>query len=152
MEQKIQFVTAPDGVRLAVATTGSGPALVIVPGWISHLEMEWNFPPARNLYERLARNHLLVRYDKRGTGLSDRNVSDLSPDANIRDLDAIIRALGLREVTLLGYSQGGPISIAYAVEHPENVSRLIFYGIYHDGSTLHFRRLIDAFVTLIRED
>jgi class 3 adenylate cyclase len=152
MEQHIQFVTAPDGVGLAVATTGSGPPLLIVPGWISHLEMEWNFPPYRSFYERLARNHLLVRYDKRGTGLSDRNVSDLSPEANVRDLDAIAHALSLRKVTLLGYSQGGPISIAYAVEHPDNVSGLILYGAYHDGSTLHFRRLMDAFVALIRED
>ena len=61
MQQQIQFVTAPDGVKLAVATMGAGPPLVIVPGWISHLELDWTWPESHGLYERLARNHLLIR-------------------------------------------------------------------------------------------
>lgn len=65
MEQRIQFVTAPDGVSLAVATMGSGTPLVIIPGWISHLELEWQFPANRDFFTRLAENHLVVRYDKR---------------------------------------------------------------------------------------
>jgi class 3 adenylate cyclase/alpha-beta hydrolase superfamily lysophospholipase len=152
MQQQIQFVTAPDGVSLAVATMGSGPSLVIVPGWISHLELDWTWPQSHDLFERLARNHLLVRYDKRGSGLSDRGVSDFALDAQVSDLDAIINALGLRGVALLGYSQGGPISIAYAVQHPDNVSHLILYGTYHGGENLEARRLVDAFVGLIRAD
>ncbi|HEU4760348.1 MAG TPA: adenylate/guanylate cyclase domain-containing protein [Dehalococcoidia bacterium] len=152
MQQQIQFVSASDGVNLAVATMGSGPALVIIPGWISHLELDSMFPASQDLFRRLAEDHLLVRYDKRGTGLSDREVADYSPEANVRDLDAIVNALGLRGVDLLGYSQGGPISIAYAVQHPENVSHLIIYGSYHDGTTGYFRDLIDALVALIRAD
>ncbi len=152
MQQQIQFVTAPDGVSLAVATTGSGPPLLIVPGWISHLELDWTWPQSHDLFDRLARDHLLVRYDKRGTGLSDRDVSDYSLEAQVADLDAIIDALGLRGVALLGYSQGGPISIAYAVQHPENVSHLILYGAYHDGKNVQIRKLVDAFMALIRAD
>jgi len=152
MQQQIQFVTAPDGVNVAVATMGSGPPLVIVPGWISHLELDWTWPESHGLFERLARSHLLVRYDKRGSGLSDRGVSDFSLEAQVSDLDAIINALGLRGVALLGYSQGGPISIAYAVQHPDNVSQLILYGTYHAGENLEARRLVDAFVALIRAD
>ena len=152
MQQQIQFVTAPDGVKLAVATMGAGPPLVIVPGWISHLELDWTWPESHGLYERLARNHLLIRYDKRGTGLSDRNISDHSLEAQVGDLDAIVNALGLRGVALLGYSQGGPISIAYAVQHPENVSQLILYGAYHRSASIEARRLVDGFVALIRAD
>ena len=152
MQQQIQFVTAPDGVSLAVATMGSGTPLLIVPGWISHLELDWTWPQSHDLFDRLARDHLLVRYDKRGTGLSDRDVTDYSLEAQVADLDAIINALGLRGVALLGYSQGGPISIAYAVQHSENVSHLILYGSYHDGKSMHFRDLIDAFMALIRAD
>jgi len=150
MKQQIQFVTAPDGVGLAVATAGSGSPLVIVPGWISHLELDWTWPQSHDLFDRLARNHLLVRYDKRGTGLSDRDVSDYSLEAQVGDLDAIISALGLRGPALLGYSQGGPISIAYAVQHPDNVSHLILYGTYHKSERMS--DLSDAFMALIRAD
>lgn len=152
MQQQIQFVNTPDGVSLAVATLGAGPPLVIVPGWISHLELEWNFPANRDFFLRLAENNLVVRYDKRGNGLSDRDVVDYSPEAHLRDLQAIIDALGLRGVTLLGYSQGGPIAVAYAVERPENVAHLILYGSYHDGTTAYFRDLIDALAGLIKAD
>lgn len=112
MQQHIQFVTAPDGVGLAVSTVGAGPPLIIIPGWISHLELDWAYPLGRDFYQRLAEDNLLVRYDKRGTGLSDRGVTDYSPEANLRDLEAIITALGLKRPALMGYSQGGPISVA----------------------------------------
>lgn len=152
MQQHIQFVTAPDGVSLAVSTVGAGPPLIIIPGWISHLELDWAYPLARDFYQRLAETNLLVRYDKRGTGLSDRGVNDYSPEANLRDLEAIIDALGLKKPALMGYSQGGPISVAYAVEHPDAVSHLILYGSYHDGTTAYFRDLVDGFAALIKAD
>jgi pimeloyl-ACP methyl ester carboxylesterase len=98
MEQQIQFVTAPDGVSIAVATCGAGPPFIIVPGWVSHLELDWNMGHSRNLYESLARNNLLVRYDKRGTGLSDRNVVDYSLATQVSDLRCIVDALGLHHV------------------------------------------------------
>lgn len=152
MQQHIQFVTAPDGVGLAVSTVGAGPPLIIIPGWISHLELDWAYPLGRDFYQRLAEDNLLVRYDKRGTGLSDRGVTDYSPEANLRDLEAIITALGLKRPALMGYSQGGPISVAYAVEHPDDVSHLILYGSYHDGTTAYFRDLVEGFAALIRAD
>ncbi len=152
MQQSVQFVTTPDGVNIAVATMGAGTPLIIIPGWISHLELEWEIPPMRDLFERLAENHLLVRYDKRGTGLSDRGITDYSPEANLNDLEAIIKAIGLQRPAIMGYSQGGPISIAYAVANPDNVSSLILYGSYHDGTTAYFRDLIDGFVGLMKAD
>ncbi len=152
MQQQIQFITASDGVNLAVATVGSGPPLVIVPGWISHLELDWDMPHSHDLWDRLARNHLVVRYDKRNTGLSGRGISDCSLEAHTNDLSAIVKALALGDVALLGYSEGGPISIAYTVQHAENVSQLILYGTYHDGSAVKFHQLSEAFVPLIRAD
>ena len=152
MQQQIQFITAPDGVSLAVATFGSGPPLIIVPGWISHLELDIAGAPNHEMHTRLSQNNTVVLYDKRGTGLSDREVTDFSPEANVRDLDAIINGLGLKGVTLLGYSQGSPISVAYSVQHPDNVHSLILYGGYHDGTTAYFQGLVDGFVSLIRHD
>jgi class 3 adenylate cyclase/pimeloyl-ACP methyl ester carboxylesterase len=152
MQQQIQFISAPDGVSLAVATFGSGPPLIIVPGWISHLELDMAGAFNHEMHMRLAQKNTVVLYDKRGTGLSDRDVTDFSPEANVRDLDAIIDGLGLKGVTILGYSQGGPISIAYAAAHPGNVNSLILYGSYHDGTTTSLQDLVDGFVSLIRAD
>ena len=75
----------------------------------------------------------LVRYDERGCGLSDWKVEDLSFEAWVRDLEAVVDALGLERFPLLGISQGGPIAIAYAVRHPERVSHLVLYGGYTRG-------------------
>jgi class 3 adenylate cyclase/pimeloyl-ACP methyl ester carboxylesterase len=154
MEQHIQFVTAPDGVNLAVATLGSGPPLILVPGWLSHLELDWHDPFARSLFERLASERQLIRYDKRGTGLSDRGIGDHSLDAQVRDLEAIVDQLQLRRIALLGYCQGGPISISYATLHPQNVCGLILYASYCSGR--HWREatpgLRDALASLIRAD
>jgi class 3 adenylate cyclase/pimeloyl-ACP methyl ester carboxylesterase len=152
VQQQIQFIQSPDGVGLAVATCGAGTPLIIIPGWISHLELEWGIPLFREFVGRLAEDHLVVRYDKRGTGLSDRDVSDFSPEANLRDFEAIVDGLGLRKPAIMGYSQGGPISITYAVEHPDNVSHLIIYGSYHDGTTAYFNDLIDGFTGLMKAD
>src|SRR5574341_2517312 len=99
MEQQVQFVASADGVKLAVATAGSGPTLVISPSWISHLELDWI--AGRDFYEHLACHHRLVRYDKRGTGLSDRHAGDYSPEAHVRDLEAVIETLGLGQAVLL---------------------------------------------------
>ncbi len=152
MQQQIQFITAPDGVSLAVAAFGSGPPLVIVPGWISHLELDLSSAPNHEMYSRLSRDNTVILYDKRGTGLSDRDVTDYSPEANLADLDAIISGLGLKGVTLLGYSQGGPIALAYTVRHAENVHSLILYGSYHDGTSAYFTDMVEGFVSLMRHD
>jgi class 3 adenylate cyclase/pimeloyl-ACP methyl ester carboxylesterase len=150
MEQKIQFVTASDGVKLAVATVGSGPLLLISGSWLSHLELDWNL--GRDFWERLAADVRLVRYDKRGMGLSDRRVGDYSPEAHVRDLTAVVEQLGEVPVTLMGTSQGGPISVMYANAYPANVSHLILLGSFHDGRTTYFGDLVKAFIGLIRAD
>lgn len=135
-EQQIRFCRAEDGVTLAWARSGHGPPLVKAANWLSHLEHDWTSPVWRPLLERLGTHHTVIRYDERGCGLSDREVEDLSFEAWVRDLEAVVDAAGLDRFPLLGISQGGPIAIAYAVRHPERVSRLILYGTFVRGGMM----------------
>jgi len=133
MEQHIRFCTTSDGVRIAYATLGDGSPLVFVRGWVSHIELDWENPVIRESIEDYAKHFQVVRYDKRGTGLSDRNVEDFSIPARMRDLETVVDHLKLDRFSLSGFSEGGPIAIAYAVAHPERVSHLILNGTYARG-------------------
>ena len=128
MEPQIRFCTTSDGVRIAYATMGKGPPIVRVLGWFTHLEYELESPRWRRVYEGMAARFSYTRYDGRGMGLSDRDVSGFSLDASVGDLEAVVDALGHEKVALYGISQGGPAAITYAVRHPERVSHLIVYG------------------------
>ena len=131
MEQQIRFCTTSDGVRIAYATAGEGPPLVVAHGWVSHLQWEWSYPDARAFWEGLAQGRLLVRFDKRGSGLSDWDAHDLSMEGQVRDLQAVVDTLGLECFALMGISEGGPTAILYTARHPERVSHLILYGSWH---------------------
>ena len=126
-DQEIRFCTAPDGVHIAYATVGQGPPLVKSPNWMNHLEHDWESPIWRHLLQELAKDFSLVRFDQRANGLSDWNVEEISFDAFVGDLETVVDTLGLEQCPLLGISQGCAISIAYAVRHPERVSRLVLY-------------------------
>jgi pimeloyl-ACP methyl ester carboxylesterase len=101
--------------------------------WLTHLEFDWQSPVWRHWLDGLAERHTVIRYDERGCGLSDRRVEDLSLDARLADLEAVVDAVGLERVALVGISQGGPVAVAYAARHPERVSQLILYGTYARG-------------------
>ncbi|MGI9287026.1 MAG: alpha/beta fold hydrolase [Pseudomonadales bacterium] len=131
--QKIQFCTAADGVRIAYGSVGEGPPLVKAANWLSHLELDWDAPIWSPLFRELARDHLFVRYDERGNGLSDWDVSEISFDVFVTDLETVVDALGIERFPLLGISQGASVSIEYAVRHPERVSHLILFGAYAAG-------------------
>jgi pimeloyl-ACP methyl ester carboxylesterase/DNA-binding CsgD family transcriptional regulator len=134
MKQQIQFCMSPDGHRLAYAATGTGPPLVRVANWLTHLNLDWQSPLWRHWFRELSQDHRLIRYDPRGTGLSDRTVNDLSVEAWVRDLEAVADALGLERFSLLGFCQGGATAVAYAARHPDRVSRLVLYDSYVQGS------------------
>ena len=133
MDQQIRFCRSADGTRIAYATVGSGPPLVKAANYLTHLEHDWNGPVWRPWLDSLAQHHTLVRYDERGCGLSDWDVSNLSLETWVQDLEAVVDALGLERFPLLGISQGASVSVAYAVKHPERVSHLILYGGYARG-------------------
>ena len=138
-EQQIRFCTASDGVRIAYATSGAGPPLVKPANWLTHLDYDWESPVWRHWLRELSREHTLIRYDERGSGLSDRTVDDLSFDAWVRDLETVVDTLGLERFPLLGISQGCAVAIAYATRHPERVTRLVLYGGYVQGSIARAR-------------
>lgn len=131
MEQDIRFCKTSDGVRIAYAELGRGYPLVYVHGWASHLEF-WPKMPRfeEHSFSRLAEQFRFIRYDARGWGLSDRNVTDFSIDSKIRDAEAVIDSAGIEKVALLGVSEGGPTAITYAVRHPERVSHLVLAGTF----------------------
>lgn len=134
LEQEIRYCAASDGVQIAYATVGNGPPLIKTANWLNHLEFNWESPVWSNLLHELARNHTLVRYDERGNGLSDWDAEDLSFEAFVTDLETVVDEIGLDRFPMLGVSQGCPVSIAYAVRHPEKVSRLVLYGGYAVGA------------------
>jgi pimeloyl-ACP methyl ester carboxylesterase len=126
--QEIRFCRSRDGVRLAYASHGSGPPLVVVSCWLSHLQYDWQSPVWRHFLDDLGAISTLVRYDERGFGLSDWAVDDFSLEARLGDLETVIEATGLDRFAVLGMSGGSSVAMAYAVKHPERVSRLVLYG------------------------
>jgi len=132
-QQQIRFCTSEDGVRIAWATSGEGPALVKTANWLNHVELDWDGPMWRPWLAELSHRRRLVRYDARGNGLSDWNVPELSLDAFERDLEAVVLAAGLERYVLVGMSQGCAVAVAHAVRHPEQVSRLVLYGGFARG-------------------
>ena len=153
--QEVQFCTAPDGVRIAYATVGTGPPLVKTANWLNHLEYDWQGPIWRHLLHALAARYRLIRYDERGNGLSDWDVDDISLDAFVSDLESVVDASGLKTFPLFGISQGCAVAIAYAVRHPERVSRLVLYGGYARGRRKRGGQTdieqADALLTLMRQ-
>ena len=155
MDQSIRFVRSRDGTMIAYARSGRGPPLVKAANWLTHLEFDVNSPVWRPWLRELSRDHALIRYDERGCGLSDRDVDDLSFDAWVDDLEAVVDAAGLERFDLLGMSQGGPVGLAYAARHPERVRRLVIYGSYAVGwkhrADPDFRRREEALIQLISD-
>ena len=123
--------TPRDGLGIAYQVTGSGDRdIVLVAGFISHLELDWGNPRHDHFLERLSSMGRLIRFDKRGTGMSDRppGVPDL--ETRMHDVLAVMDAAGSQRATLFGYSEGGPMAVLFAATHPERVSELVLFGSY----------------------
>jgi len=133
LNQSIRFCTSRDRTRIAYATMGKGPPLVRAAHFLTHLEFELNSPVWAPWLAELSGYNTLVRYDQRGCGLSDREVAEMSFEANVADLASVVDAAGLERFALLGSSQGSAISIAYAARYPERVTRIVIYGGYARG-------------------
>jgi pimeloyl-ACP methyl ester carboxylesterase/predicted amidohydrolase len=150
MEPRIAFLRHPDGQRIAYMTRGKGPVLVAPPGWLSHLELQWPLLGMDDFYERLAESFQLVFYDRRGCGLSERSRDDFTLDGEVTDLECVIDQATDGPVSLLGVSQAVPISIRYAVRHPERVRHLVLFGAYHMGKYIARPELRESLVALVR--
>ena len=150
MEQDIRFCTTSDGVTVAYSTAGDGPPLVVPPHWVTHLEQDWEDGHILAFFEPLARAHTVVRYDSRGAGLSDRDWSRFSVEALLPDLEAVVDALDVKEISLFGMALAGPLAIAYAAKHPQRVARLALYNSAAYGAELASDDLKQSLVSLIR--
>jgi len=130
---QVRFCASQDGTRIAFATSGAGPPLVRAAHWLSHLNHEVNCPLWGPWLEVLAQRHTLVRYDGRGTGLSDWDANDFSLDRCVEDLEAVIESSKINRFVLFGATIGAITALAYAARHPERVTHLVIIGGFSVG-------------------
>src|SRR5215217_4518452 len=151
MQPRIRYAITVDGVSIAFWTLGKGEPLVYMAGgpW-GHVEL-WDIPECRRWSERLAQERMLIRYDIRGTGYSERDVSDHSLDALVADVEAVVDRLGLDRFGMFGAFDAGPVAIAYAARYPERVSHLILWCSWARSSDIRSPR-IRAWLGLIDQD
>jgi pimeloyl-ACP methyl ester carboxylesterase/DNA-binding CsgD family transcriptional regulator len=136
MEQRRGSTRTPGGVTVAYATAGSGAPLIFVGGWLSHLELSWALPAERLFLERLAQGRTLIRYDRPGCGLSDREAPAPSVEAELEAVTAVLAEVGVARTDVVASSLGVPLMIEWAARHPETVGRLALYGGWARGADL----------------
>lgn len=151
--QRVRFCRSSDGTTIAYAVHGAGPPLVLDSCWLSHLEFDWQSPVWRHYLVELGRTRTVVRFDERGHGLSDREVTDFGLERRIEDLVAVVEDGGLERFALMAMAQGGPVALHYAARHPERVTHLVCASTYA-GALRHVtdddRELEAAFEAMIR--
>jgi pimeloyl-ACP methyl ester carboxylesterase/DNA-binding CsgD family transcriptional regulator len=140
------------GRRVAYAVTGTGPPLIAPAWWISHLELDWDDPAFQEFWASVGESYTLVRYDRLGVGMSDREVrdEDLNLDGEVALLRAVLDELAMERVVLVGGSSGSCAAIAFAARFPERVERLLLYGAYADGSSVAAPEVREAILATVR--
>jgi pimeloyl-ACP methyl ester carboxylesterase/DNA-binding CsgD family transcriptional regulator len=152
VRQTTGFARMPDGRRIAFGVVGSGPAVVLPAWWVSNVVEDWHSDPFRRFVEGLAAGRMVVRYDRVGTGLSDRErpQQTFTADFEAATLCAVLDELELDRVTLLGISCGGCVAVNFAARWPERVDRLVLYGTYADGHGLGSAEARTGMIDLVR--
>jgi pimeloyl-ACP methyl ester carboxylesterase/DNA-binding CsgD family transcriptional regulator len=152
MRQTTGFARMPDGGRIAFAVVGNGPAVVLPAWWVSNVVEDWHSDAFRRFVEGLAVGRTVVRYDRVGTGVSDRErpQQTFTPDFEAATLCAVLDELELERVTLMGISCGGCVAVSFAASSPERVDRMVLYGTYADGHSLGPASARTGMVDLVR--
>jgi class 3 adenylate cyclase/dienelactone hydrolase len=128
MSVQTQYAKSGDA-SIAYQVVGEGPIdVVLVLGYATHLELQWEAPPFARFFERISSFSRLIIFDKRGTGLSDPVTDAPTLELRIDDVRAVMDAAGSERAALFGISEGGPMSVLFAATHPERVSALVLYG------------------------
>src|SRR6059036_1316430 len=123
-----RYATAGD-VSIAYQVVGDGPMdLVLVPGFATHLELQWEAPVTARFFQRLSSFSRLILFDKRGTGMSDAVADVPTLEQRIDDVRAVMDAARSEQAALFGISEGGPMSVLFAATHPERVTALALHG------------------------
>lgn len=153
-EPQIQYFRAQDGVNLAYWTLGSGqPALIVLPGFpMSHLEREWAIPRLRSFYQFMAMNRTLIRFDWRGTGLSERDVDSFDVNLLAGDILALMRKLEIEQAAVFAAFTAGPIALNLALEHPEKVSHLVLWHSFSSTNAYYRIPRIQSMSSLAATD
>lgn len=133
--QTIRYTTSRDGTGIAWAECGEGPDLLRGGHWLGHLEHDWSSPVWRPLLDRLSSGRRLIRYDPRGTGLSDRQMNGATVEELVDDMEAVADAASLETFPIYATSQSVPVALAFAARRPERVSRLLLLNGFVQGST-----------------
>lgn len=154
-KQVVRFATSQDGTQIAYATSGKGPPLLRAGHFLTHLRRDWEGSVYQPTIAALSAAHALVRYDQRGTGLSQTDVDDLSLEAYANDMLAVADAAGLERFPIFATSQGVPVSVYFAATYPKRVSRLVFFGGFAQGRMVRdevsSRDDAEALMTLINK-
>jgi pimeloyl-ACP methyl ester carboxylesterase/DNA-binding CsgD family transcriptional regulator len=146
----IGFCQMPSGPTVAFATAGQGTALVMVPGWVSHVEKMWSHPAAASARDKLAAHHRFIWYDRLGCGLSDREGFSPSVENDVEQLEAVLLGAGVERCSLIGYSMGGPAAATFAARYPDRVEHLVLYSTYARGWALTSKAQHESMKALIR--
>jgi pimeloyl-ACP methyl ester carboxylesterase/DNA-binding CsgD family transcriptional regulator len=149
MKRGIRYCGTPAG-RVAYSVSGAGPALLVETGWITHLRGQLELCGFASFVECLAERFTVIRYDKPGCGLSDRDAIDLSFDGQVAAAMAVADAVGADRFRLFGASQGGQITAAIAAKYPDRVEALVVYGMCANGSDLAPAEVRSSVVALVR--
>jgi pimeloyl-ACP methyl ester carboxylesterase/DNA-binding winged helix-turn-helix (wHTH) protein len=150
--QIIRFIRDASGVRVAYAIVGEGPLILCPAWWVSHLERDWEHPGFRQFFSRLADGFRIVRYDRPGTGLSDRDVRDVPPRTQAAEVALLARladAFGDPQLALFAISCAGPVALTYAAAHQDRIRRLCLYGSYAHGADIATPELWNALADLV---
>jgi pimeloyl-ACP methyl ester carboxylesterase/DNA-binding CsgD family transcriptional regulator len=152
MRQTTGFARLPDGGRIAFAVVGSGPAVVMPAWWVSNVVEDWHHDRLRHFIESLAAERMVVRYDRLGTGMSDRErpPQTFTPEFEDAALCAVLDELSLARLTFLGISCGGCTAVHFAARRPERVDRIALYGSYAQGSALGSPHARASMIDLVR--
>ena len=149
MRPSIRYCATPAG-RVAYSAAGDGPALLCDSGWITHLRAQLELYSFGSFMERLAERFTVIRYDKPGCGLSDRDGIDLSFDGQVAAALAVADAVGADRFCLFGASQGAQLAAAIAARHPDRVEALVLYGTCASGQDLATTEVRESVVALVR--
>src|SRR5499427_6849482 len=149
MRSAIRYCATPAG-RVAYSATGSGPPLLLISGWVSHLRTQLQLYSFADFVGHLAETFTVIRYDNPGCGLSDRDGTDLSFDGQVAAALAVADAVGADRFRLFGASQGGQLAGAIAARHPDRAEALVLYGTCASGRDLAPAEVRESVVALVR--
>ncbi len=149
-DAQVRYCTTDDGVRIAYRVDGDGPALVVIPLFIESFSLDYMLPEHEAVMRRLSEGRRAIRYDVRGTGLSQRDVPQITHESLVKDLEAVVRAAGVKRLSVWASTTGGARAIDYCARHPRQVECLILYGTTARGGDVMPRESAEALITLSR--